>query len=64
MKEEFVVYQSKGKQLLLIFLSVIMTGVSVFLIFPQDLDVGFLGGSGSFLIPLVGIIGTIFLAFV
>lgn len=63
MKEEFVVYQSKGKQLLLIFLAVIMTGVSVFLIFPQDLDVGFLGGSGSFLIPLVGIIGTIFFCF-
>lgn len=63
MKEEFVVYRSKGKQFLLIILAIMMTIVSIFLIFTRDLEIDFLGSSSTYIITLIGIIGVILFGF-
>jgi hypothetical protein len=63
MKNEFVVYQSKGKQLLLIIAAIIMVGASFFVIFiKQNNDYGtsyFL----NYLIVIFGLLGVLFFGF-
>lgn len=63
MKEEFVVYRSKGKQFLLVMLAIMMTIVSIFLIFTKDLEIDFLGSSSTYIITLIGIIGVTLFGF-
>lgn len=63
MKEEFVVYQSKSKQFLMIILAITMTMASIFLIVSKDLEVGFLGFRVPYVVSLVGVFGLIFFGF-
>ncbi|MEI5995419.1 STM3941 family protein [Candidatus Enterococcus mansonii] len=59
MNKDFIVYQSKGKQLLLIFLSIIMTGGSAFLLFHRTVDLR----TSPYIFKIVGIVGFLFFGF-